>query len=105
MSLGSGQSMCGFRGLCMAEAAGLVHQYCHSTHGNQPPETTLSVLVLLTLHHVLQVKELEELCAAQQNSLEEGEEKFRALQDEQDQLHHAALAAKAQLVTAQAQVR
>lgn len=52
-----------------------------------------------------QAKELEELCAAQQNSLEEGEEKFRALQDEQDQLHHAALAAKAQLVTAQAQVR
>jgi len=51
-----------------------------------------------------QTKELEELCAAQQNSLEEGEEKFRALQNEQDQLHHAALAAKAQLVTAQAQV-
>lgn len=53
---------------------------------------------------MVQVKELEELCAAQQNSLEEGEEKFRALQDEQDQLHHTALAAKAQLVTAQAQV-
>jgi hypothetical protein len=53
----------------------------------------------------MQVKDLEELCAAQQNSLEEGEEKFRALQDEQDQLHHTALAAKAQLVTAQAQVR
>lgn len=53
---------------------------------------------------LLQVKDLEELCAAQQNSLEEGEEKFRALQDEQDQLHHTALAAKAQLVTAQAQV-
>jgi hypothetical protein len=51
------------------------------------------------------MKDLEELCTAQQNSLEEGEEKYRALQDEQDQLHHTALAAKAQLVTAQAQVR
>lgn len=51
-----------------------------------------------------QCKELEDLCAAQQNSLEEGEERYRSLQEQQDQLHHAALASKAQLVTAQAQV-
>lgn len=60
---------------------------------------------LLTACSTLQVKELEELCGAQQNSLEEAEEKFRVLQQEHDALHHAALAAKAQLVTAQAQVR
>jgi hypothetical protein len=52
-----------------------------------------------------QVKELDELCSAQQNSLEEAEERFRGMQQEQDQLHHTALASKAQLVTAQAQVR
>lgn len=51
-----------------------------------------------------QVKELEELCGAQQNSLEESEERYRGLQQEHDELHHTALAAKAQLVTAQAQV-
>lgn len=71
-----------------------LYSNCHAVLG--PPPILASTL--------LQAKELEELCAAQQNSLEEGEEKFRALQDEQDQLHHAALAAKAQLVTAQAQV-
>jgi adenine-specific DNA methylase len=54
---------------------------------------------------VWQVKELEELCGAQQNSLEEAEERYRRLQQEHDELHHTALAAKAQLVTAQAQVR
>lgn len=54
---------------------------------------------------LLQVKELEELCGAQQNSLEEAEERHRMLQQEHDALHHTALAAKAQLVTAQAQVR
>lgn len=53
---------------------------------------------------LVQTKELEDLCAAQQNSLEEGEERFRTMQNEHDQLHHAALASKAQLVTAQAQV-
>eukprot|EP00775_Hariotina_reticulata_P000239 gene239-444_t len=51
-----------------------------------------------------QMRELEELCSAQQNSLEEGEERFRALQQEQDKLRHAALQSKAQLVTAQAQL-
>jgi hypothetical protein len=50
------------------------------------------------------MRELEELCSAQQNSLEEGEERFRGLQQEQDKLRHAALQSKAQLVTAQAQV-
>jgi hypothetical protein len=53
---------------------------------------------------MVQVKELEELCGAQQNSLEESEERYRGLQQEHDELHHTALAAKAQLVTAQAQV-
>jgi len=52
-----------------------------------------------------QVQELEALCAAQQNSLEEGEERFRTLSDSHDALRHAGLQAKAQLVTAQAQVR
>lgn len=51
-----------------------------------------------------QAKELEELAAAQQNSLEEAEERHRDMQQAHDKLHHAALAAKAQLVTAQAQV-
>lgn len=52
----------------------------------------------------MQAKELEDLAAAQQNSLEEAEERYRDLQQEHDELHHTALAAKAQLVTAQAQV-
>lgn len=52
----------------------------------------------------MQTKELEELAGAQQNSLEEAEERYRDMQREQDELHHSALAAKAQLVTAQAQV-
>lgn len=52
-----------------------------------------------------QIQELEALCGAQQNSLEEAEERFRALSDAHDALRHQALTAKAQLVTAQAQVR
>jgi chromosome segregation ATPase len=51
-----------------------------------------------------QIQELERLCAAQQNSLEEGEERYRKLADGHDALRHAGLQAKAQLVTAQAQV-
>ena len=50
------------------------------------------------------MSELETLCAAQQGSLEEGEERFRSLSDSHDALRHANLQAKAQLVTAQAQV-
>jgi phage shock protein A len=53
----------------------------------------------------LQVKALEELCTAQQNSLEESEEKYRKLTESHDALHHCNLQYKAQLVTAQAQVR
>ncbi|KAI8468966.1 MAG: hypothetical protein J3K34DRAFT_292723 [Monoraphidium minutum] len=51
-----------------------------------------------------QISEVESLCGAQQASLEEAEERYRALADEQDALRHAGLTAKAQLVTAQAQV-
>lgn len=45
------------------------------------------------------------LCGSQQGSLEEGEERYRALADTHDALRHAGLQAKAQLVTVQAQVR
>jgi hypothetical protein len=52
-----------------------------------------------------QIAELESLCAAQQSSLEESEERLRRLADSRDTLRHASLQTKAQLVTAQAQVR
>lgn len=52
-----------------------------------------------------QIKELESLCSAQQSSLEEAEERYRGLADTHDALRHTNLQAKAQLVTAQAQVR
>jgi chromosome segregation ATPase len=51
-----------------------------------------------------QIAELESLCAAQQSSLEEAEERLRRLADSRDSLRHASLQTKAQLVTAQAQV-
>jgi hypothetical protein len=50
-----------------------------------------------------QIRELEGLCAAQQASLEEAEERYRSLADSRDSLRHASLQAKAQLVTTQAQ--
>ena len=52
-----------------------------------------------------QIGELEALCAEQQNSLEEAEERHRAVADAHDALRHAGLQAKAQLITAQTQAR
>jgi hypothetical protein len=56
----------------------------------------------LLLH--AQVKALEDLCGEQQNSLEEAEERLRNLTSEQDELRTSLVAAKTQLVSAQAQV-
>ena len=45
------------------------------------------------------------LCTSQHSKLEEADERYRTLADAHDALRHSALNAKAQLVTAQAQVR
>lgn len=48
----------------------------------------------------LQLRENEELCTAQQNSLEECEERFRGMQDARDDLQHRSIALKAAVLNA-----
>ena len=52
-----------------------------------------------------QIGDLESMCTSQHSKLEEADERYRTLADAHDALRHSALNAKAQLVTAQAQVR
>lgn len=79
----------------------------YTTHCHPLPQVKGALEGAYTQNQELskQIGELEALCADQQTSLEEGEERYRRLADTHDALRHAGLQAKAQLITAQSQVR